>query len=141
MGAYILRRILLMIPTLIGIMLINFVVVQIAPGGPVEQAIARLTGQGGSSMQQVTQGGGDIILSGDTGARSGYRGAQGLDPQFIADLEKRFGFDKPLHERFLLMMGNYVRFDFGTSFFSGKRVVDAVAEKLPVSTTARNTCS
>ena len=133
MGAYVLRRILLMIPTLIGIMLINFVVVQIAPGGPVEQAIARLTGEGGSAMQQVTQGGGDIIQSGSTGERSGYRGAQGLDPQFIAELEKRFGFDKPLYERFLLMMGNYVRFDFGTSFFSGKRVVDAVVEKLPVS--------
>ena len=120
MTAYIARRLLLMIPTLFGIMVINFVFVQLAPGGPVEQAIAQLTGEGSAITERITRGGGgDAVGSAQTlsvaeqGTAGRYRGAQGLDPEFIKELEKRFGFDKPLHERFILMMGNYLTFDFG----------------------------
>ncbi|MCT8998281.1 microcin C ABC transporter permease YejB [Chelativorans intermedius] len=135
MGAYILRRLLLMIPTLFGIMAISFIVVQFAPGGPVEQVIAQLTGQGGGADARLGGGGADL------GARefeasegsSRYRGAQGLDPEFIAQLEKQFGFDKPAHERFLLMLWNYMRFDFGESYFRDISVVDLIVEKMPVS--------
>ncbi|OYD85762.1 microcin C ABC transporter permease YejB [Azospirillum brasilense] len=140
MLAYIIRRLLLIIPTLFGIMVINFLIVQIAPGGPIEQMIARVQGTaveatariggtgggetGGAGAQQQAQGG-------DTGSR--YRGAQGLDPEFIKQLEKEFGFDKPLHERFIHMMSNYLMFDFGKSYFRDRSVVDLVIEKMPVS--------
>ncbi|GAA4248804.1 microcin C ABC transporter permease YejB [Azospirillum formosense] len=140
MLAYIIRRLLLIIPTLFGIMVINFLIVQIAPGGPIEQMIARVQGTaveatariggtgggetGGPGAQQQAQGG-------DTGSR--YRGAQGLDPEFIKQLEKEFGFDKPLHERFIHMMSNYLMFDFGKSYFRDRSVVDLVIEKMPVS--------
>jgi microcin C transport system permease protein len=136
MGAYILRRILLMIPTLFGIMAISFVVVQFAPGGPVEQVIARLTGPGGDAAGRISGGGGDTGGGGFVGAgetTSRYRGAQGLDPEFIADLEKQFGFDKPAHERFFLMLWNYIRFDFGESYFRDISVLDLIIEKMPVS--------
>ncbi|HKK28940.1 MAG TPA: microcin C ABC transporter permease YejB [Alphaproteobacteria bacterium] len=139
MLSYIIRRLLLIVPTLFGIMLINFVIIQVAPGGPVEQAIANLTGEGAGAIQRVTQGGGDFVPGGeggqgDAGSRSSaYRGAQGLDPDFIAELEKQYGFDKPLHERFFMMLGNYVVFDFGDSFFRDRSVVDLVLEKMPVS--------
>ena len=136
MTAYIVRRLLLMIPTLFGIMLINFVIVQTAPGGPVEQAIAELTGQGANITSRVTQaGGGEVMPAKPTAvsSESRYRGAQGLDPEFIKQLEKRFGFDKPLWERFLLMMKSYITFDFGQSFFRDQSVVDLVLEKMPVS--------
>ena len=138
MLSYIIRRLLLVIPTLLGIMIINFAIVQFAPGGPVEQAIAEWQGQaveatsrfaGSSSdtagFSQSDQGGGV--------ASSKYRGAQGLRPEIIAEIEKQFGFDKPMHERFISMMWNYVRFDFGESYFSDRRVVDLVIEKMPVS--------
>lgn len=133
MGAYILRRLLLMIPTIIGIMAISFAVVQFAPGGPVEQVISDLTGQ---------NQGGDRLSgnSGDLGGQSfneessgKYRGAQGLDPEFIAKLEKQFGFDKPPLERFGQMMWNYIRFDFGESFFRNTSVIDLILDKMPVS--------
>ena len=133
MGAYILRRLLLMIPTIIGIMAISFAVVQFAPGGPVEQVISDLTGQ---------NQGGDRLSgnSGDLGGQSfneessgKYRGAQGLDPEFIAKLEKQFGFDKPPLERFSQMMWNYIRFDFGESFFRNTSVIDLILDKMPVS--------
>lgn len=135
---YIIRRLLLMIPTLIGIMAINFVVVQLAPGGPVEQVIAQLSGQGTGAVERVTQAGGEFVAGTDgagdqDGGGSAYRGAQGLDPEFIADLERQFGFDKPLGERFLLMMGSYITFDFGDSFFRNQSVVDLVLDKMPVS--------
>jgi microcin C transport system permease protein len=137
MGAYILRRILLMIPTLFGIMAISFAVVQFAPGGPVEQVIAKLTGQGGDSSDRISGGGGgdagvtNFDASGVTSSK--YRGAQGLDPEFIAKLEKQFGFDKPPLERFGLMLWNYARFDFGQSYFRDIGVLDLIIEKMPVS--------
>jgi microcin C transport system permease protein len=130
MGAYILRRLLLMIPTIVGIMAISFIVVQFAPGGPVEQVISDLTSQGGGDR---LSGGGDMLQDFSQDASSGYRGARGLDPEFIAKLEKQFGFDKPPLERFLTMMGNYLRFDFGESFFRNTSVVDLIIEKMPVS--------
>jgi microcin C transport system permease protein len=134
MGAYILRRLLLMIPTIFGIMLISFAVIQFAPGGPVEQVIADLTGQG-SATDRISGGGGDFAgqqFGGDEGS-SRYRGAQGLDPEFIRRLEVQFGFDKPPVERFLNMIWDYLRFDFGRSYFRDVSVIDLIIEKLPVS--------
>ena len=141
MSAYIIRRILFMIPTLLGIMLVSFAVVQFAPGGPVERVIAQLSGAdtGASSRISGSQSG-DFASRGQVqggsqidAVSSKYRGAQGLDPEFIKSLEKQFGFDKPAHERFLLMLWNYARFDFGKSYFRDVRVIDLVKEKLPVS--------
>jgi len=138
MTAYIIRRLLLIVPTLIGAMLINFVIVQFAPGGPVQQVISQVTGTGVAATQRVTQAGDEIQQSaagggGASGAQSEYRGAQGLDPEFIKDLEAQFGFDKPAHERFLLMIGNYATFDFGESFFRSRSVTELLVDKLPVS--------
>jgi len=133
MGAYIVKRLLLIIPTLFLIMLFNFVVIQFAPGGPVEQAIANITGTGVDAAERVTRDTSEnVVQSGGTN-NSQYRGAQGLDPEFIAELEKRFGFDKPVHERFFSMIGNYLRFDFGDSFFRDSSVIDLVLDKMPVS--------
>jgi len=129
MGAYIIRRILLMIPTLLGIMIINFALVQFVPGGPVEQILSQLDQQG-SATDRIA-GGGNEVATGSSS--SGYQGAKGLPPDFIADLNKQFGFDKPPLQRFLLMMGNYARFDFGESYFRSISVIDLVKEKLPVS--------
>lgn len=142
MGAYILRRLLLMIPTLLGIMLVSFVIIQFAPGGPVERVIAQLTGTdvgatarvGGSSQGDLGgTGQAQGQSAGDQGASSKYRGAQGLDPEFIKRLEKQFGFDKPAHERFLLMLKNYLTFNFGESYFRDISVIDLIIEKMPVS--------
>ncbi|PCH80363.1 MAG: microcin ABC transporter permease [Hyphomicrobiales bacterium] len=141
MGAYILRRLLLIIPTVIGILAISFLVVQFAPGGPVDRIIAQLAGADVSATERISGGGGDFAGTGvDQGNSSGedsvssrYRGAQGLDPEFILELEKQFGFDKPPLERFGLMLWNYLRFDLGESFFQSKSVVDLVIEKMPVS--------
>jgi microcin C transport system permease protein len=138
MLAYIIRRLLLIIPTLLAIMVINFVIIQTAPGGPVEQIIANLTGEGAAATERVARGGGGELKGPEGGgafgqAQSQYRGAQGLDPEFIAQLEKQFGFDKPLWRRFVDMMGNYIVFDFGESFFRNRSVVDLVLEKMPVS--------
>jgi microcin C transport system permease protein len=141
MGAYVLRRLLLMIPTILGIMAISFAVIQFAPGGPVEQVIAQLTGQGGDATDRITGGGGDFggqddfstTVEGGSDVTSKYRGAQGLDPEFIADLEKQFGFDKPALQRFGLMIWNYIRFDFGESYFRDITVIDLILEKMPVS--------
>ncbi|WP_288426513.1 microcin C ABC transporter permease YejB [uncultured Agrobacterium sp.] len=133
MGAYILRRLALMIPTIIGIMGISFLVIQFAPGGPVEQVVAQLSGSGDSAADRLS-GGGDLIGGGgldESGSK--YRGAQGLDPELIAKLEKQFGFDKPPLTRFLDMMWNYIRFDFGDSFFRNSSVIDLIIDKLPVS--------
>ncbi len=135
MGAYILRRLLLMIPTIVGIMAISFAVIQFAPGGPVEQVIAQLQGQGNTTTSRIS-GGGDFQGSQEASGSGGngeYRGAQGLDPAFIAKLRKQFGFDKPPLQRFLKMMWDYARFDFGQSYFRDISVVDLIGEKLPVS--------
>ncbi len=128
MGAYILRRLLLIVPTLLGILVVNFTLVQFMPGGPVEQAIANAQGQG--DVFGGFAGGGDQEQ--DTGNEQ-YAGSRGLPPEFIAQLEKEFGFDKPPLERFGLMVWNFMRFDFGDSYFQSKPVVDLVLEKLPVS--------
>ncbi len=129
MIAYAIRRILLMIPTLFAIMVVNFFIVQAAPGGPVEQMIAKFRGQTISATERVT-GSGDLKVQ--TGNRQ-YRGAQGLDPAFIAELRKQYGFDKPIGERFVLMMRNYLTFNLGSSYFQDRKVIDLVKDKLPVS--------
>ena len=139
MTAYIIRRLLFMIPTILGIMLVSFVVVQFAPGGPVEHVIAQLSGTGAGAMGRVSGSANGDILSrtgapgAQSGANSGYRGAQGLDPAFIRNLQKQFGFDKPAYQRFFIMLWNYLRFDFGKSYFRDVRVIDLIKEKLPVS--------
>jgi microcin C transport system permease protein len=141
MSAYILRRILFMIPTLLGIMFVSFVVVQFAPGGPVERVIAQLTGSDTGATSRISgSAGGDFGARGQLqgasqldAANSKYRGAQGLDPEFIKSLEKQFGFDKPAYERFFLMLWNYARFDFGKSYFRDVSVLQLMREKLPVS--------
>ncbi|MGO4573133.1 microcin C ABC transporter permease YejB [Microvirga sp. 2TAF3] len=140
MLAYIARRILLMIPTLFGIMLISFTIVQFAPGGPVERIIAQLQGQDSSATARISGGGSDFsggqsAAGGSAGdaSSSRYRGAQGLDPQFIKQLEIQFGFDKPAPERFAIMLWNYARFDFGKSYFRDISVLQLIKEKLPVS--------
>ena len=140
MAAYILRRVLLMFPTLLGILFVSFVVVQFAPGGPVERVIAQLSGAdtGGTSRISGSSGGDFAGRAPQVGASSDavsskYRGAQGLDPEFIKKLEKQFGFDKPAPERFALMVWNYARFDFGKSYFRDVSVIPLIGEKLPVS--------
>lgn len=130
---YILRRIALMIPTLFGIMLINFAIVQFAPGGPVEQVLAELQGQTAGATARFSGGGGDAAAAASNAQNSKYRGAQGLRPDIIAEIEAQFGFDKPAHERFFDMISSYLRFDFGDSYFRDASVVDLIAEKLPVS--------
>ncbi len=137
MLAYIIRRLLLIVPTLFGIMVLNFVIIQAAPGGPVEQMLAQIQGEAVDATARVSgTDGGEIkgaAPSIGTNANSQYRGAQGVPPELIAQLEKQFGFDKPAHERFFQMLGNYVRFDFGNSFYSDQSVVDLVLQKMPVS--------
>ena len=135
MGAYILRRLLLIVPTLFGIMLINFTLTQFVPGGPIEHLLARLEGSG-DVFQTISGGGGDVDVSiGSDASDSGYVGARGLPKEFIEELEREFGFDKPAHVRFFNMIWNYLRFDFGESFFRSISVVDLVIEKMPVSIT------
>lgn len=143
MGAYLLKRTLLIFPTLIGIMLISFVIIQFAPGGPVERVIAQLSGSGVGATERFGGGSGGELSGGGASSQAGqggadavnskYRGAQGLDPEFIKSLEKQFGFDKPAHERFLLMMKNYLTFNFGESYFRDISVIELIKEKLPVS--------
>lgn len=133
MGAYVLRRVLLMIPTLFGILLLNFLIIQLAPGGPVEQTIAHLQGLGVDASNRIGAGAQSDLAAGSSSEGSGYRGAQGLDPQLIADIEQMYGFDKPPHERFIKMLGDYLTFDFGRSFYSDKTVVELIIEKMPVS--------
>lgn len=138
MFAYILRRLLLIIPTLFGIMVLNFLIVQAAPGGPIEQIVAKLQGNAVDATARFTGGGSETSHTPDAAvseSSSRYKGAQGVDPELIKELEQQFGFDKPLHERFFQMMGNYLQFDFGQSYFRDARVVDLVIEKLPVSIT------
>jgi microcin C transport system permease protein len=129
-----------MIPTLFGIMLISFTIIQFAPGGPVERVIAQLTGTDSSATARIGGGGGDGMGAaaqqgggGGDATSSRYRGAQGLDPEFIKQLERQFGFDKPAHERFFIMMKSYLTFDFGKSYFRDTSVLELIKEKLPVS--------
>jgi len=142
MYAYILRRLLLIVPTVLGIMVINFVAVQFVPGGPVEQLISQISGGAVDATARVGGDAGSEVggaapkrqqTGKDAGLASRYRGAQGLPPDLIKDIERQFGLDKPAGERFLYMMGNYLRFDFGDSFFQDKSVVQLVIEKMPVS--------
>ncbi len=135
MLSYIARRLALMVPTLFGILLISFVIVQFAPGGPVERVISQLQNpnSGGAADRVGGGSGGDAGAQAAGDAGSAYRGAQGLDPAFIKELEKQFGFDKPAHERFLKMLGDYIRFDFGRSYFRDAPVLQLIKEKLPVS--------
>ena len=138
MTGYIARRILLMFPTLLGILFVSFIVVQFAPGGPVERVLAQLSGADTGGTSRISGGGGDFGPRGQVGASadavsSKYRGAQGLDPDFIKKLEEQFGFDKPAPERFVLMMWNFSRFDFGKSYFRDVSVIQLIKEKMPVS--------
>ena len=144
MGAYILKRLLLMVPTLLGIMLMTFAVIQFVPGGPVEQVIAKMQGTDTDATSRITGNSGNeaggntqdqsLAAKGSSGGgKVKYRGAEGLDPEFIKELEQQFGFDKPIHERFLLMLKNYAMFDFGRSYFRDRSVVSLMAEKMPVS--------
>ena len=143
MIAYIIRRLLFVVPTLFAIIILNFIIIQVAPGGPVEQALAQIQGLAvdatarfsgtdqGEAAQQGSQG--NITSASSSGPVSSYRGARGLDQEFIREIERLYGFDKPAYERFLIMIKNYLIFDLGDSFFRDKSVVDLVIEKLPVS--------
>jgi len=124
MGRYLSRRLLLIIPTLLCILVVNFLIVQAAPGGPVEQAIARLQGLGGHAM-----GGGAEVAAVGGGGRS----SRGLDPALIEEIKHHYGFDKPMHQRLWLMLKNYAQLDFGNSFFRGAKVTDLILQKLPTS--------
>jgi microcin C transport system permease protein len=132
MIAYAIRRVLLILPTLFAIMVVNFVIVQAAPGGPVELMISKLKGGTVSATERVSGEGGEFKPQAG-GSDTRYRGARGLDPALIRELEKQYGFDKPPIDRFLLMLRNYLTFDFGNSFFRDRRVVDLIKDKLPVS--------
>src|SRR5947207_462975 len=140
MATYLLKRVLLIVPTLFGIMLISFAIVQFAPGGPVERVIAQISGTDVSATARIGGSQGDGLSSSTQSqsqsaseTTSKYRGAQGLDPEFIKSLEKQFGFDKPAHERFFLMMKSYLTFNFGKSYFRDVSVLQLIKEKLPVS--------
>ncbi len=131
MSTYFARRLLLMVPTVFGILLINFAIIQFVPGGPVERMVAQLQGQGGDATARITGGGGDMAAQ--TGDISKYRGAQGMDPEVVKELQKMYGFDKPAPERFWMMVKNYLRFDLGKSYYRDIGVGELVREKMPVS--------
>lgn len=137
MAGYILRRLFLMLPTLLGIITLSFVIVQFVPGGPVERAIAQVQGHGTSATAGFSGAANDasanISTQGQAGQSSAYRGARGLDPEFIKELEALYGFDKPPLERYIKMVGDYARFDLGRSYYRDISVVDLVLEKMPVS--------
>ena len=128
MIAYIVRRVALIPLTLFGIIALNFAIVQFAPGGPVEQVLAQLQGLDVDATARVYGVAGDSVSTTST-----YRGAQGLSPDLVAEIERQFGFDKPPLERFLLMLGNYATFDLGESYFRSERVSSLIIDKLPVS--------
>lgn len=135
---YILRRIFLIIPTLLGILVVNFLIIQAAPGGPVEKVIAQIKGNEVSVTERFSSSGGEQTNTAQNKIQSNfndskYRGSQGIDPDLIKELEKQYGFDKPAYERFLIMLKNYIFFDFGESFYKDKSVIELIKEKLPVS--------
>src|SRR5262249_31503182 len=133
MIAYAARRLALMIPTLFAIMVLNFAIIQAAPGGPVEQMIAKIKGGAVGATERVSAQSGEMALRTGLAANPAYRGARGIDPALIKQLERQYGFDKPPLDRFLLMMRNYLTFNLGTSFFRDQRVTDLIRAKLPVS--------
>lgn len=135
MYSYIIRRIIYIIPTLLGILAINFFLVQFTPGGPVEQLISMINGEKNAALERITGEDYDEIETHETSldTSSKYRGAEGLSPELIKEIEKEFGFDKPIHIRFFTMVKNYLCFDFGDSFFRHQKVVDIILEKMPVS--------
>ncbi|HKJ94597.1 MAG TPA: microcin C ABC transporter permease YejB [Gammaproteobacteria bacterium] len=140
MYAYVVRRLLLIIPTLFGILLLNFIIVQFAPGGPVEQVIAQLKGTSQYATTRFTSAGASDTAGGGSGGGSAnssgskeYRGAQGLSPELVADLKKQFGFDQPAYVRFFKMVRDYLSFDFGDSFYQDRSVLSLILDKLPVS--------
>ncbi|WEM43572.1 microcin C ABC transporter permease YejB [Photobacterium sp. DA100] len=133
MSAYIIRRLLLVIPTLWAIITINFFVIQIAPGGPVEQAVAQLEGHSSGIMERFTGGGQEVGSLEPSENGSGYRGSRGLDPEVVEAIKKQFGFDKPLLERYVDMLKDYATFNFGESLFKGGNVIDLIIDRLPVS--------
>lgn len=138
MGAYLIRRLLLVIPTLWAIITINFFIVQIAPGGPVEQAVAAIEfGQSGALPGAGSEGVRASHAQTGVGniSDSNYRGGRGLDPEVIAEITRRYGFDKPIHERYFNMLWNYIRFDFGDSLFRSASVLTLIKDSLPVSVT------
>ena len=130
MGTYILKRLLLIIPTLLGILLINFCIVQVAPGGPVEQMVNRIQGTDGGNADRTS--GSSVSFENHQTRNSQYRGSQGLPPEVIDDIKKLYGFDKPAHLRFFDMLVSYLSFDFGDSFFRDTPVIDLIMEKMPV---------
>jgi microcin C transport system permease protein len=138
MAAYLIRRLLLIVPTLLGIMIVNFAIIQAAPGGPIDVIIAEMRGLSTDATQRISGTGGSENQGQNRGSSTGgpanqYRGAQGIDPALIAELEREFGFDKPPLERFVTMMGKFLTFDFGRSFFKDRPVIDLVLEKMPIS--------
>ena len=135
MTAYIFRRLLLMIPTLWAIITLNFFIIQIAPGGPVEQQMAIMQGIDNSALDRVSGSNQSDLQqeSSSSNEQTKYLGARGLDPEIVKEIEKRFGFDKPLMERYWMMLKSYLTFDFGDSFFKGASVMELVVERMPVS--------
>ncbi len=133
MFAYIIRRLVLIPLTLFGIITLNFLIVQVAPGGPVERVLAQVRGMDPGATAGLSGGGADTARMASSGASSAYRGAQGLDPEFIKSIERQFGFDKPAHERYMIMMKSYLSFDLGESFYRTIDVGDLILEKMPVS--------
>jgi len=141
MLVYFTRRLLLIIPTLFGIMVLNFMIVQAAPGGPIEQIVAKLHGTdvaatarfGGSAAGETATPTGQAMKLNEDSSASRYPGAQGVDPELIKELEHQFGFDQPLYKRFGMMIWNYARFDFGKSYFRDESVFHLVVSKMPVS--------
>lgn len=136
MTVYLLRRLLLLVPTLLAIITLNFFIIQAAPGGPVDQAIANMMGQG-QALDRITGAGNEVDDAGasrvDRDERSATRAGRGLDPEIVAEIEARFGFDRPLHERYFLMLRDYLTFNFGDSLFRGRSVIELIVERLPVS--------
>jgi microcin C transport system permease protein len=137
MLAYLIRRLLLFVPTIFGIMIVNFIIVQAAPGGPVELTISRLRGEAVEATARAGGSGGGETRAGPGGPAGGgsdkYRGARGIDPELIRQLERQYGFDRPAPERFVRMIRSYLVLDFGSSFYRDRRVIDLIVEKLPVS--------
>lgn len=131
MARYIIRRLLLLFPTLIGIITLNFLIVQLAPGGPVDQMIAQLTGEAGGGAASRVAGAQSSPRFAETGTQ--YTAAAGLDPELIKAIEKKFGFDKPLHERYLKMIKEYLVLDLGESYYQNRPVIELISERLPVS--------
>ena len=135
---YIVKRLFLIIPTLFRILAVNFIIIQAAPGGPVEKAIAQIKGTEVSVTERFTSSGGEQLTNNNqnknyNSTESKYRGSQGIDPDLIMELEKQYGFDKPPLKRFFEMLSNYLVFDFGESFYKDRSVISLIIEKLPVS--------